>query len=322
MSFARPNFEEAEIIQPNGVPLPSEIEARGKAYFIDHNGVRLRALLVTAATDDPRGSIILSPGRTEFLEKYLESIIDLTARGFTVLCLDPRGQGLSQRLLSDPIISYVRDFQDYADDLAFAIQEFGPLLPKPHILMGHSMGGTIVLQAVISGVVNPSAVITSAPMLGLFDLEAPVMNWVIRILSAMGLRTKDLPFQRQRHGMPVPFEANKLTSDPDRYARWASYFQLTPKLRVGPPSFGWVSAAMKAMAYVNRNADKLKIPSLVVAAGADPIVDPTSNVNFAEAAGSTLHIVPGALHELFMERDPLRQSFFGHLDAFLENNAL
>jgi len=317
-----PNFEEAELILPEGQTVPDALMSRAKPYYISREGTRLRVLHVSAATDQPRGSLIFSPGRTEFIEKYLESIEDFSKRGFAVFVVDPRGQGLSDRPLADTVISYVRDFQEYSDDLGFAVKEFEPLLPKPHILLGHSMGGTIVLQSVLSGVINPSAVITSAPMLGLFDLEAPMMNWVVKFLSFIGLRTKDLPFQKQRNGEPIAFEVNKLTSDPDRYAKWAAFFQTIPRLRVGAPSFGWISAAMKAMAYVNRNADKLKIPSLVVAAGADPIVDPASNRNFAVQSGSTFQIVPGALHELMMERDVYRDQFFDHFDQFLKDNAL
>ncbi len=279
-------------------------------------------MLACAGIDAPRGSIIFSPGRTEFIEKYLETIADLTQRGYTVLMVDPRGQGLSDRMVPDRLISYVRDFQDYADDLAFAMQSFLPLLPKPHILMGHSMGGTIVLQSVLSGAINPHAVICSAPMLGIFELDTPILREVIRGLSWLGLRTKNLPFQKQRKGLPVPFEINKLTSDRVRYDHWASYFQTEDRLRVGPPSFGWISAALKSMAYVNRNADKLKVPCLIVAAGADPIVDPASNQRFARGAGAKFHVVAGALHELMMERDCYRDQYLVFVDRFLDENAL
>jgi lysophospholipase len=218
--------------------------------------------------------------------------------------------------------SYVESFQDYADDLAFAAEEFSSILPKPHIVMGHSMGGTIALQAVLSGVINPSAVICSAPMLGLYDLDTPIIKWTIRGLSALGFKTRNLPFQRQRNGLPVPFNVNKLTSDKDRYRHWAAYFQTSPRLRVGPPTYGWITEAIKSMAWVNRNAGELNIPCLIVAAGADPIVDPATNENFASKARATFKVVPGALHELFLERDIYRDQFFAAFDDFLNDNAL
>ena len=322
MSRTLPNFEEAEIVLPGGRPVPAELEPRLKTYFIQRDGLRLRVMFASAVTDTPRGSIIFSPGRTEFIEKYFETTTDLIQRGFNVLMVDPRGQGLSDRILEDRLKSYIPNFQVYADDLAFAAKEFAPLLPKPHIAMGHSMGGTIVLQSILSGALTPDAVICSAPMLGLFDLETPLLRAVIVTLSRLGLDKRNLPFQRQRAGMPIPFQGNKLTSDKDRYRNWASFFQSTPRLRVGQPTYGWIRAALAGMAYVNRNAGNLKIPGLMLGAGADPIVDPASVERFAKAAGCEYVVVPGALHELFLERDPLRDEAFGRMDEFLDSQKI
>jgi len=318
MSSPLPNFEEAEIVLPGGRPVPAALEPRLKTYYIEREGVRLRVMLATAVTDTPRGSIIFSPGRTEFIEKYFETTTDLIERGFNVLMVDPRGQGLSDRLLEDRLKSYIPDFQLYADDLAFAAEEFAPLLPKPHIAMGHSMGGTIVLQSILSGALSPNVVICSAPMLGLFDLETPLLRGAIVLMSKLGLDKRNLPFQRQRAGLPLPFQGNKLSSDKERYRGWANFFQSTPRLRVGQPTYGWIRAALASMAYLNRNAANLKIPGLMLGAGADPIVDPAVVERFAKAAGCEYTVVPGALHELFLERDALRDEAFARLDKFLE----
>ena len=316
------SYEPAEIIQPGGRPIPAALEPRMKLYYVPHGDMTLRVLHAVSPRANPRGSVIFSPGRTEFIEKYLETITDFIERGFNVLVIDPRGQGLSDRLLEDRLKSYVDDFQDYAEDFGFVIKEFEPLLPKPHIVMGHSMGGLIVLQSVLTGVVNPSAVVCSAPMLGLYDIDNHIMRWMFSCLARIGFKEKGLPFQKQRNGLPVPFKINKLTSDKDRYGHWASYFQTTPRLRLGQPTFGWIRAAIKSMSYVNRNAQELNIPCLVIAAGADPIVDPKSNETFAQASNSDFRVVPGAKHELFLERDIYRDQFFEFFEAFLEKHAL
>ena len=316
-------FDVAEIIQPGGQVLPPELESRTQVYFVKtRDDLTLRVLLAHPTKLAPRGTIIFSPGRTEFIEKYLETIADLTARGFCVFMVDPRGQGLSERVLQDRLKSYIDSFQTYADDLADAAQQFDAYLPRPHIAMGHSMGGTIVLHAIISGAIAPSAVICSAPMLGLFDLETPLIRWVISGLSLLGLSEKNLPFQSQRNGMPVSFTANKLTTDKERYKIWSAFFQNIPKLRVGQPTFGWIRAALSSMAYVNRNAENLRIPGLVVAAGADPIVDPSSIEDFARNAKVKFDVVPGALHELFLEKDAYRDRFLAMIDTFLDEQAL
>lgn len=317
-----PKFEHAELIRPLERELPDAIKKHAKTYWVTRRKVRLRVLLAASPAKDPRGTIIFCPGRTEFIEKYFETIEDFLGMGFTVLMVDPRGQGLSDRLVPDPLKSYVRDFQDYADDMAYVAEQFAPVLPKPHILMGHSMGGLVVLQSVISGVMMPSAVVCSAPMTGLFDIETSIMATMIKIASALGFSKNALPFQKQEGGVPVPFKANKLTSDRERFDLWAEYFTHVPELRVGPPTFAWICAGLKSMAYVNRNAEQLKIPGLIIGAGGDPIVDPASNQRFAEAAGVTYHVVPGALHEVFLEKDVYRKQFFDAFETFLDENAL
>ena len=321
-NVAQPNFEEAEIIQPGGRPLPKGVAERIKLYYVKNGDVRLRVMLASAATDSPRGTILFSPGRTEFIEKYLETVGEFIERGFNVLIFDPRGQGLSDRLVADRLKSYIEDFQVYADDFGYIAEEFKPLLPKPHIAVGHSMGGSIVLQSVISGTINPDAVICSAPMLGLFDLDTPIIRVIISTLSRLGLAKQNLPFRPQRDGLPVPFSQNKLTSDKERYRVWASYFQSTPRMRLGPPTFGWIRAALASIAFLQRNADKLRVPSLIIAAGADPIVDPKSVEKFAKNAKGQYAVIPGALHELFLEKDDYRTQIFELIDGFLEAQKL
>ena len=70
-----------------------------------------------ASAPKPRGTIVLLHGRNEAIEKYFETIRDLTAMGFWVATFDWRGQGGSERLLSDPLKGYVRRFSDYELDL-------------------------------------------------------------------------------------------------------------------------------------------------------------------------------------------------------------
>ena len=315
-------YKPAKIIRPFGRDIPELIEKHAEFFFIQNGDVSLRVMLATAPAEDPRGTVILHPGRTEFIEKYFETIEDFMSRGFTVLAIDPRGQGLSDRLLPDRLKSYVRTFQDYAEDVAFVVDELGTRLPKPHILFGHSMGGCVVLQTIISGLMNPSAVVCSAPMLGLFDIQTPLARAIVKTLNLFGMRQKNLPFQKQERGMPVDYKGNKLTSDHHRFQRWAEYFESTPELRVAGPTLGWLEAALQSMAYVNRNAAQLKIPGLIVAAGGDPIVEPASNERFAQAAELDYRVVPGALHEVLMEKDEYRGQFFDAFDAFLIKQAL
>lgn len=76
--------------------------------------------------------MVLLQGRNEFIEKYFETMTDLTARGFTVVTFDWRGQGGSHRLLKDRQRGYVRSFEDYSDDLDLILDQIAlPTVPRP-----------------------------------------------------------------------------------------------------------------------------------------------------------------------------------------------
>src|SRR5580704_18069486 len=63
-----------------------------------------------------KGTVCVFHGRTEFVEKYFEVTRELRARGFAVATMDWRGQGGSQRLLSDPRKGHVTSFTKYGID--------------------------------------------------------------------------------------------------------------------------------------------------------------------------------------------------------------
>ena len=62
--------------------------------------------------------IVLCHGRTEFLEKYTETIGELAARGFEVWSMDWRGQGAFDRALKNPHKGHIDQFESYIADLA------------------------------------------------------------------------------------------------------------------------------------------------------------------------------------------------------------
>src|SRR5512142_2246119 len=87
-----------------------------------------------------KGTVVLLQGRAEFIEKYFETVHDLRARGFAVATFDWRGQGLSQRALSDSRKGHVRNFSQFDLDLETFVKEILlPDCPPPHFVIGHSM---------------------------------------------------------------------------------------------------------------------------------------------------------------------------------------
>ena len=86
-----------------------------------------------------KGTVCIFQGRAEFIEKYFETVRDMRARGFAVAILDWRGQGGSQRMLSDPLKGHVRSFTEYEIDAETFMREVVlPDCPPPHYAIAHS----------------------------------------------------------------------------------------------------------------------------------------------------------------------------------------
>ncbi|MBI3433574.1 MAG: alpha/beta hydrolase, partial [Proteobacteria bacterium] len=120
-----------------------------------------------------KGTVCLFQGRTEFIEKYFETIRELRARGFAVTALDWRGQGLSDRALADPRKGHVEDFAQYDIDLeAFMTEVVLPDCPPPLFAIGHSTGAAILLRAAFRGQRWFDRIVLSTPMIELPGLRS------------------------------------------------------------------------------------------------------------------------------------------------------
>ena len=74
----------------------------GAAFWLTAaDGVRLRVGLWSHP--GAQGTVLLLPGRTEYVEKYGRAAADLRSRGYATLAIDWRGQGLADRALDDPM---------------------------------------------------------------------------------------------------------------------------------------------------------------------------------------------------------------------------
>src|ERR1700684_2329319 len=106
--------------------------ARGSAEWIEAAGDhRQRAAFYPAA--NPIGTVVVSAGRTEFIEKYFEIIGELLERRYSVLIHDWRGQGLSTRLLPDALKGHADRFHDLVADYGRLLDHYQDRLPQTWI---------------------------------------------------------------------------------------------------------------------------------------------------------------------------------------------
>ncbi|HEY1982632.1 MAG TPA: alpha/beta hydrolase [Xanthobacteraceae bacterium] len=278
-----------------------------------------------------RGTVCIFQGRSEWIEKYFETVRDLRARGFAVASLDWRGQGLSERALSDPRKGYVHDFSEYDTDLETFMREIVlPDCPPPIFAMGHSTGATVLIRAAHRGRRWFDRMVLSAPLIALggkdYSVGAPAL--LIRAMRLAGFGSMYVPKSPKSESGVIesrPFVGNTLTSDPVRYARNAAILEAEPALALGAPTVAWCDAAFSAMRAVRDRSYPARIrqPMLIVAGGNDAVVSNAAIEDFAGTlrAGSHLVIV-GAQHEILMEQDRFRTQFWAAFDAFVPGTPL
>lgn len=291
--------------------------------FESFDGTRLRYAVFRGTAGPARGTIVLLHGRGEYIEKYYETIAELTAMGFWVATFDWRGQGGSGRLLKDPLKGYVRRFGDYRRDLDVFLRDV--VLPDtrlPFYLLAHSTGALVALDAAPELASRIARIVVLAPFVA---LGAPgwrrfLTGLVARLCCLVGLGR----LATGRYPFPRPFADNPLTGDRGRFDRNTATVGAHPVLRLGAPTMRWLREALAAIERVNApdHLSAIAVPTLIVGATRDTIVPMTDLEDLAGRfrAGHLLAI-DGARHELLQERDLYREQTLAAIDAFLAEDA-
>ncbi|WBU52500.1 alpha/beta fold hydrolase [Paracoccus sp. SCSIO 75233] len=293
-------------------------ETPAEAFWLrSDDDLRLRIALWRA--ENPTATVLLFPGRTEYVEKYAPVAARLTAEGLNVLAIDWRGQGMADRLQDDPRPGHITDFAEYQLDVLAMVEAAADLdLAEPWHLLAHSMGGAIGFAALLNGLPVQTATF-SAPM---FDINhAPMPRFVAIALAAIAGR-----LGRGGHAaigtggggnylLDETFRRNMLTNDAEAWARLLREAATWPELTLGGASYQWVAAALNECQRL-ADADAPDIPTLITLGSHERIVSaPAIRNRAASWPTARLLEIDGAQHEVLFEAPLQREQFY---EAFLE----
>ena len=305
--------------------LPENPEPPGArvGYLNTIDNIRLRYAIWPRTGETRRGTICLVHGRTEFIEKYFETIEDFRKRGFCVATFDWRGQGGSQRLIRNTRLGFVESFDDYITDLnSFHARQLLPECPLPFYLVGHSMGALAALMAAARDRLMFDRLFLTSPMLSIPSLPISVngVALVTEGLAFAGLGA--LPAGRKGDGEPTEenFPGNPLTSDHRRYMRVPKIYAERPDLIVGAPTIRWAAAAFRAMsrAAMDDFAARISVPVFMLGAANDRVVSTSAIEQLGLRMRTGRHaVLAKARHELFVESNPIRDRVLAAFDAFV-----
>lgn len=293
------------------------------AYWVRAaDGIKLRVALNLSGRTE-KGTILVFPGRTEFIETFGRTMVEFAELGYSTLVIDWRGHGLSDRIAQDPQLGHVRRFSDYQLDVAAMVQAAGQLgLPEPWYLVGNSMGACIGLRALIDGL-PISACAFCAPMWdiklsALARLFAWPASWAA---SVTGKGQRYAPgHSGESYILSVDYASNRRTNDEDMYRYMVRQAEVAPELHTGGPSMTWLNQVLRETRKLSR-VPSPNLPCISFCPKEDELVSlPAVKSRMACWPGGRLEFIPGAKHNLLLEQAQIRGRILAKLCQFFERS--
>ncbi|TFH34079.1 MAG: alpha/beta hydrolase [Bacteroidia bacterium] len=266
--------------------------------FTMQDGSRIR-VKIDRTSMDIKGVIVLIHGLGEHLERYNEWAGRFVDSGFSVIRVDLPGHGRSGGKrghiksfgMVDEIISNLTTMAD---------EEFPGV---PVILYGHSLGGTFVLNYLLSGNGGINLAIVTSPWIKL-SFEPPRGKMILASVVK-----NILPALVQPTGL-VP---EHLSHDHDVVKRYIEDPLVHYKISVA--LFSGVHIAARA---IMERGSEIKLPLLLLHGEDDLITSPGSSSEFAMISpGATFKLWKGGYHELHNE--PFRDEIFKEIVGWLNS---
>lgn len=232
-------------------------------------------------------------GRYDALAKWFVS------HGYAVRSYDQRGHGRTPGRRGA-----LRHSDDLLRDLTAVYENYAIHSGRHPLLLGHSMGGLVALRAVLDGRVEPSGLVLSSPALRSFE---PL--WLRRLAAVLARVLPNLPL---RNGLPI----DALSHDT----------KVVEEYRTDPLRTGWITPRLADFIFRTgassiTDAWRLRVPSLLLAAGSDRLVDPSGSRDFANGAWATHQLTSRffdtLFHELFNETETGRHQVLAQLAEWL-----
>lgn len=275
----------------------------GAAHWVTTvDGLKIRVGHWTGA--DVKGTVLIFPGRTEYVEKYGDAAREFLDANYATVSIDWRGQGLADRMVGDRRMGHVGKFADYQKDVSAVmahVKELG--LPEPYYMIGHSMGGCIGLRALMEGLPVKAAAF-SAPMwgIGLSPVVRPGAWAVSAVAGAFGKDNVFAPGQPPvSYVLREDFDINTLTKDRDMWDRLVEQLTKYPDLALGGPSIRWLGESLREMLRLS-NRPSPATPTVTFLGTNEDIVDPQRiKDRMAKWPNGTLHMIDKGEHEVMLE---------------------
>jgi alpha-beta hydrolase superfamily lysophospholipase len=268
-------------------------------HFAARDGIQLQYRIHAAA--NARASVLIQHGFAEHGERYGHVVAALRPLGVSVMTLDARGHGHSggRRV-------YVERFDEYESDLALAIELAAKKMAGPLFVLGHSMGGLIVLRHARS---RPSAVAG-------WIVSNPALHNAVAIPAWKALLARCASGLAPALSVPSGIPPAHISRDADEVRRYEQD-PLVSKVATAR----WYTEFVAAQAELLADPQRLRgLPVLALLGTGDRIIDSQATQQFLTHVGSdqvTVRTYQDCYHELFNELPTERAQVLADLGQWI-----
>lgn len=247
-----------------------------------------------------RGTVVFVHGACEHSGRYHHIFESLFDRGWNVVAYDQRGHGRSSGL-----DTHITTFEDYSHDLLDVCDQLG-LPSESTVLMGHSMGGLVVIRAAQTHLGRFAGTVLTSPLLGV-KVRIPYRTLIAgRVLSWYAPETR--------------FRSRIRAADNCRDQAVLEARKNDPLIRRSVTA-GWYFAVRRAVRSAWKERNQIFAPMLILQSGADAVVCPRATTRWARKVDdATLFVVPEAYHDLLNE--PCRDEVVNRVIDWLDEGPI
>jgi len=276
----------------------------GKSTMLSgSNGIKIFYRYYPAEVE--RARLVIAHGLGEHSGRYANVVDVMRSMGVSVWALDHRGHGYS-----DGKRGHILNFTQFLSDLHLMVSRAREGLPAEMkcFLLGHSMGGLIVLLFNQRFPDLTEGVIVSSPALGMV-LDVPRAKKLLGLL--MSYIWPSLTLSNE-------LDITKISHDPDVVTDYSNDSLVHDRV-----SARFFTEFLSAMETAHQNATAIKVPILMQVAGDDYLVNADSSIRFfkkLDVMDKTLRLYKGMYHEIYNETGDEKQRVLTDLHDWLERH--
>ena len=250
---------------------------------------------------EPTAALAVVHGFGEHSGRYDNVVGWFVPQGYAVHAFDLRGHGRSPGPRG-----YVNEWAEFREDVKSFLELVHEQEPgRPVVLLGHSMGGLIVLESVLHHPGGLAGVIASGPTLAQVGVS-PLLMTLSKVLSGI------LP----RLALNTKLDATTISRDP---AVVEAYVNDPLVHSLGTPRLG--TELTQAVEWTQAHAAEMRVPCLIVHGSADRLAPPEGSRVFYEnirLGDKERQAYEGYYHEVF--NDVGKERVLADVGAWVERH--